>query len=405
MKIAVVHNHPSGGAARAIYELGCRLAQSHTVDVFTLSSADESFVRSADHARRVRAFAYAPSRPVRLGLYLNDLRTYQDLARLDDAYRQMAATIDADGYDVVLASACRVVQSPGALRSLRTPAAYYCHEPPRRFIEPARRPDAGPLPLYRRLRSMWHRPATRIIERALAERDRANVASARVVLTNSRFTAGLVRAYYHRVAEVCRLGVDVERIAPGTQAGGYVLSVGAIDRHKGFGFLIEALQLVPADVRPPLVIAGNYANDAVAGELRAQAEAAGVRLTVRVRVTDAELAALYAGATAFVYAPEREPFGLAVLEAMAAALPVVAVGEGGVLESVRPDVTGLLAPRRADAFATALERVLADPALARSLGDEARRVVEREWTWETAARCIEDALERVAGRVPAGSTA
>lgn len=405
MNIAVVHNHPSGGAARAIYELGCRLAQSDTLDVFTLSSADESFLPSADYARSVRTFTYAPSRRVRLGLYLNDLRTYQDLARLDDVYRQMAATIDAGEYDVVLVSACRVVQSPGALRFLRTPAAYYCHEPPRRFIEPARRPHAGPLPLYRRLRSIWHRPATRIIERALAGGDRANVASARAVLTNSGFTAGLVRAYYHRVAEVCRLGVDVERIAPGTQAGGYVLSVGAIDRHKGFGFLIDSLRLLRADLRPPLVIAGNYANEAIARELAAQAELAGVQLTMRIRVTDAQLAALYAGAAAFVYAPEREPFGLAVLEAMAAALPVVAVGEGGVLESVRPDETGLLTPRRADSFASALERVLADPALARSLGDEGRRVAEREWTWEAAAGRIEDALERVAGRVPAGSTA
>jgi glycosyltransferase involved in cell wall biosynthesis len=405
MNIAIVHNHPSGGAARAVYELGRGLAQRHAIDVFTLSSADETFVRSADYARSVRTLEYAAFRPVRFGLYLNDLRMYRDLVRLDDAYRQMAAAIDAGAYDVVLASACRVVQSPGALRFVRTPAAYYCHEPPRRFIEPARRPDAGPLPLYRRLRSIWHRPATRIMERALAERDHENVASACAVLTNSQFTAGLVREYYQRETEVCRLGVDVERIAPGAQAGGYVLSVGAIDRHKGFGFLNDSLRLVPVAFRPPLVIVGNYANEAVARELSAQADASGVQLTMRVRVTDAELRALYANATAFIYAPEREPFGLAVLEAMAAGLPVVAVGEGGVLESVLPDETAVLVPRRADALAAALERVLTDRALARSLGAEGRRVVEREWTWEAAARRIEDALERVAGRVPAGSTA
>ena len=156
-------------------------------------------------------------------------------------------------------------------------------------------------------------------------------------------------------------------------------------------------------MRPPLVIAGNYANAAVARELAAQAGAGGVRLRVHVGVTDAEIARLYAGARAFVYAPEREPFGLAVLEAIAAALPVVAVAEGGVEESVIPGRTGLLVPRDEQAFARALGRVLADDALARSLGNEARAVVERDWTWEAAADRVEHALARAAGRVPAES--
>ncbi len=398
MKIAIVHNHPSGGAARAIYELGGQLRRRHRLDVFTLDTGDESFLPSRDYAERVRTFRYAPLRPLRGGFYLNDLGAYQNLRALERAYREIAGAVDDGRYDAVLVSACRELQAPSVLAFLATPTVYYCHEPPRRFIEPGRRRDAGPLPLYRRLRAVWHRPASAAIDRAFARRDRRNVAAARTVLTNSTFTAALVRGYYGRSADVCHLGVDAARFIPGDRRHArYVLSVGAIDRHKGFDLVIEALARIPPEERPPLVIVGNYANDAVERELRCQAAGNGVALDLRIGVPDSELARIYASARLFAYAPHLEPFGLTVLEAMAAGLPVVAIPEGGVVDSVVADRTGILVPRDARALAGAVRMLLVDEDLAGEFGREGRRLVEQEWTWQAAAQRVEDALAATAG--------
>jgi glycosyltransferase involved in cell wall biosynthesis len=76
------------------------------------------------------------------------------------------------------------------------------------------------------------------------------------------------------------------------------------------------------------------------------------------------------------------------------------------MEIVIDDTTGVLVPREEDAFAAALARVLADASLARSLGENARHDVERNWSWDAAADRLERELFATAGRehprVPAG---
>lgn len=328
--------------------------------------------------------------------YVNDMQRYRDLGALEAAYGDMAREIDGGGYDAVLVSACRYLQAPSVLADLHTPAAYYCHEPPRRFLPPEWRTAGGPIGRYERMRAFWHGPADVIIDRTLRERDHRNVAAADVVLTNSRFTASLIASYYQREARVCYLGVDTARAPAAERPGEYALSVGAIEHHKGFDFVVEAIAALKRDIRPPLLIVGNAANPAVRDHLQRLAQERGVRLTIRSVVSDDELAAAYAGARVFVYAPHHEPFGLAALEAMAAGLPVVAVAEGGVTEIVVDGVTGVTAPRDASRFADALARVLSEPDWARELGSAARRRVEADWRWDAAAERIEDALFSIA---------
>jgi glycosyltransferase involved in cell wall biosynthesis len=63
-----------------------------------------------------------------------------------------------------------------------------------------------------------------------------------------------------------------------------------------------------------------------------------------------------------VNASQGEPFGIVLLEAMAAGVPVVAIGEGGPLDIVEPGVTGTLVDDgRPETLATAIEELLADP--------------------------------------------
>ena len=83
------------------------------------------------------------------------------------------------------------------------------------------------------------------------------------------------------------------------------------------------------------------------------------------------------------------------LEANACGLPVVAVAEGGVRETVQDGVNGLLVEEDEPAMAAAIDRLRGDPALRRALGENGRRIVAERWSLETAADRLERRLEEV----------
>jgi len=113
------------------------------------------------------------------------------------------------------------------------------------------------------------------------------------------------------------------------------------------------------------------------GELRPaiarQAEELGVAAGVRFLGPVDEVWPVLEQAHVFALTSRYEPLGIAVLEAMAAGLPVVATNVGGIPGVVRRDVTGVLVePGEDEAMAAALLRLLADPAERRRMGDAGR---------------------------------
>lgn len=100
-----------------------------------------------------------------------------------------------------------------------------------------------------------------------------------------------------------------------------------------------------------------------------------------------------------VSASSAEPFGIAILEAMQAGVPVVATPVGGPLEIIENGVTGVLVPERSPrALADAVGRLLNDKDTARSIAEAGRRLVERGFTAEVMTARIVQALSEVAGR-------
>jgi glycosyltransferase involved in cell wall biosynthesis len=407
VKIAVYHNLPSGGAKRTLEELLRRLSRRHEVDVFTLSCGDHDFadLRPSVHAHHVTSFAPLPLLRSPFGR-LNQIVRSVDLARLGAAARRIARRIDEGGYDVAFVHPCQFEQSPSVLRHLRsTPSVYYCQEALRLLYEsmPPRSYDDAAIGRRRLLNRLDPWPA--LYRRRLRAIDRANLRSADVVLVNSRFMAGTVRAVYGVEAQVSYLGVDVEHFKPlGVEKRGFVLSVGSLTALKGFDLLIEALACCAPPSRPRLVIVSNFAVEAERAYLTELARHREVELELVGHASEGDLVRLYNEASAVVYAPVREPFGLVPLEALACGTPVVAVAEGGIPESVIDGRFGLLTDRDPVRFGRAVDRLLADSGLARRYGDQGRAHVTREWTWERAAARAEAHLAGAMSRTRAATS-
>jgi glycosyltransferase involved in cell wall biosynthesis len=100
-----------------------------------------------------------------------------------------------------------------------------------------------------------------------------------------------------------------------------------------------------------------------------------------------------------VNASDPEPFGIVLLEAMAAAVAVMAVGSGGPLDIVEPGQTGMLA-RTGDPtdLADALEPLLSSPDLRRRLGEAGRERFMRDYTEEAVRQRFFTALENIASK-------
>jgi glycosyltransferase involved in cell wall biosynthesis len=401
MKIAVFHNVPSGGAKRALHEAVRRLSPRHRIDVFTLSTADHEFadIRPWVANHNVTQFSPLPLFSSPFGR-INNLTRILDLVRLKRVCGSIARLVDSAGYDLLFAQPCRFENSSSVLRHVRrTPAAFYCQEPLRVLYEtPPPRPYMGQHAARRQLLDRLD-PFPGLYRSVLKRRDRANLRSAGAVLVNSNFIRESVNSIYGRDAQVSYLGVDTEKFRPlRRNREPILLSVGSLTPLKGFDFLIRSVACLPAHRRPLLQIASNFEHPPERFFLEQLARELHVDLRLLSNITEEALVECYNAASLVIYAPIREPFGLVALEAMACGVPVVAVREGGIPETVIHEQTGLLVNRHEDEFAEAIACLLDQPALASRLGINGREHVTSRWTWNHAVANLEQSLLACSGK-------
>jgi len=193
-------------------------------------------------------------------------------------------------------------------------------------------------------------------------------------------------------------GIDPERFRPTDKRDAldgfgvrtpYVLFVGRITDQKGIFHLLEAATRLPPGVQVVLCASAPDTPE-IEARLRRAVSAHPNVVWINEMVPHDVVTQLYSHAAVFACPSVYEPFGLINLEAMACETPVVASAVGGILEVVVDGETGLLVePARPDVLAEALTRVLANPALGRSMGRAGRRRVETRFSWSSVAERTE----------------
>jgi glycosyltransferase involved in cell wall biosynthesis len=393
------------------YEIGRRLAQRHQVVTYPKWVAGEREIEQHEGVTYRRI-------PEGIDRALNGLKIL-DAARLRNRCRPFR--LSPLYYAHYAREVARDISERGCdLVHLHTVCS---------FIEPIRR--ANP-----RARIVLH-----MHDHSLADFDPALIGpwleESALILACSRFVADGIRRLYPAVAARCHAlhnGVDERflKVTAHPAASRTVLFVGRICPEKGLHVLLSAmkelsrtharasLSLVgPLDLSPKDFVDPHghdpifngliryYSNPADYDELIRRQVSGLSHAFLHGRIANSEIASHYSRAGIFVFPSLwHEPFGIPVIEAMAAGLPVVATRGGALPEVVVDGETGILVDRGdSEALAAAISKLLADPHLRQSMGAAGRQRVKQLFTWDQSVARLEQLygtiLERAAPAAPA----
>jgi glycosyltransferase involved in cell wall biosynthesis len=207
-------------------------------------------------------------------------------------------------------------------------------------------------------------------------------AGADLIIAVSAFTAGQVEHYLgvpRSRIRVIHHGL-VPRVLPDVRREKVVLCVGAIQRRKNQAGLVRAFRALPEDWT--LVLAGSQGYEAA--ETLAEIAASSCRDRIRITgyLSDEALAGWYARARIFAFPSFDEGFGIPLIEAMAAGVPIV-TGNRSALPEVVGDAALLVNPSSDDEIASALVRLAGDDGLGETLVGLGRTRAAG-FTWATA---------------------
>ncbi len=184
-----------------------------------------------------------------------------------------------------------------------------------------------------------------------------------------------------------------------------VLYMSRLDPKKGADILLSALGSLSARRQDfALVVAGsgNVEYERRLKSLARDLDLQDIALFVGM-VDNANKWALMREADLFVLPSHQEAFPNAVIEAMAAGLPVVISPGVGISEEIREAGVGLVASQDPEDLANVIERMLSDDSYRRRLGEDGARFVREHWSWERTSGDIARAYEKVVQGWQSGS--
>ncbi|MCD4703600.1 MAG: glycosyltransferase [Methanosarcinaceae archaeon] len=230
------------------------------------------------------------------------------------------------------------------------PNLFYCHTPARMFYDlydffKQKYSFLGSVPFV-----LWVKTHRILCEWSLSHID--------MIVTNSMNTRKRIQRYFHRDPLVIYPPVDTSKYRF-KESGDFWLSVNRLYPEKRVDMQIEAFRKMPDE---KLVIVGGYMDAYNASEYE-RTLMADLPDNVKMlgSIPEEELIELYATCRGHLTTPMDEDFGMTAIEAMAAGKPVVAVAEGGYLESVMDGMTGVLVEPNVKSIRNAVKDVSHNP--------------------------------------------
>lgn len=194
--------------------------------------------------------------------------------------------------------------------------------------------------------------------------------------------------------KVVHVGVDAglfkptEGKTPLTEGKFKILTVARLHPYKGLDTLLRAMQIVMK--KAPCAVLYIMGRGPQAEELKKLAADLGVSEVVRfveAPVPNTEMPAVYTSADLYVQPSVVEPYGIAVLEAMACGKPTVCSDIGGMRDTVADGKTGFLVPQSSpEALAEKIIQLAGDREKLAAMGRAARSRIETEFDWPVIAK-------------------
>ena len=233
--------------------------------------------------------------------------------------------LDLSGYDLIVSS------ESGPVKGINKPGGSthicYCHSPMRYLWDM--------YDEYYSNAGIAGKIAMSLFKRPLRRYDLKSADTVDHFIANSHFVAARIKRIYGRESTVIHPPVNVDFFTQGNYTkGDYYLFAGQLIPYKRPDLAIAACERM----NRKLIVAGD-------GSMRRELEKkSGRNVTFTGRLQREKLRELYACAKALIF-PGIEDFGIIPLEAQAAGTPVIALGQGGALETIIPDKTGIFFDR------------------------------------------------------------
>ncbi len=255
---------------------------------------------------------------------------------------------------------------------------WYCHTPLR---------DLYDLYYYRQsLRPFAKRTLYSFIVPRIRFIDKRMVNKIKYIVANSENTKNRIKKYYGRNdAVVLNGGIDYKEYKnEGNDR--YFFYPSRISPNKRQDYAIRAFKIFKSQnkgMNYRLIISGQVSDDPFYmdyySKITNMAKNVG-GVSILTDVNDKDLIDLYSKATAILYPPINEDYGLVPLEAAASGKPVIVVNEGGPKETVINNKTGFLINNELD-MAEKMQKLAEDPQLVENMGKRGRERVKKYYSW------------------------
>jgi glycosyltransferase involved in cell wall biosynthesis len=234
--------------------------------------------------------------------------------------------LDLSDFDVIIVSATGAYNPNLIVTKPETLHICYCHTPPRYLYG---------LPTARDWKKhWWGRVAGELVNHFLRQVDFLSAQRVDYFIANSVNTANRIKKFYRRDCVVVYPPVETSKQISDIRypISEYYLTGGRLARPKHIDIAVEAC----TKLNLPLKVFGRMFAD-YGEELK---KLAGPTIEFLGEVDEKQKAELYAGCKAFIFPAEEEDFGIMPVEAMSFGKPVIALKQGGVLETVIDGKTG-----------------------------------------------------------------